>query len=80
MSDWICISESFIKNEQASSSASSNVVCEDGVCSFVPSDGGVSESGSSQELSTEEKVEMAKELIEKKREQKELEEKEVGFF
>lgn len=38
-----------------------------------------SPSGSSSSLSTDEKVEKAKELIEKKREQKLLEEKEVQY-
>lgn len=45
-------------------------MCENGVCRRVPSE-------AANELSTEEKVEKAKELIEKKREQKLLEEKEV---
>lgn len=82
----MCFSESFIKNEQASSSANSNVVCENGVCRRVSptAEAGSSQSSSSQpvqqQLSTEEKVEKAKELIEKKREQKELEEKEVSIF
>lgn len=48
-------------------------MCENGVCRRIPNDA----SSSSQQLSTEDKVEKAKELIEKKREQKQLEEKEV---
>lgn len=67
--------ESFIQNEQANSN--SDVVCENGVCRRVPSVSSPSPSSSSQELSVEDKVEKAKELIEKKREQKLLEEKEV---
>lgn len=67
--------ESLIKSEQASSS--SNVVCENGVCRRVEKEPSPSTS-SSQDESTEAKVERAKELIEKKREEKEQEEKEVG--
>lgn len=48
-------------------------MCENGVCRRVPSEAATSAS----ELSAEEKMEKAKELIEKKREQKLLEEKEV---
>lgn len=62
-----------------------DIVCENDVCRIVRKDKAESDAGSTQEqreireLTPEEKVERAKELLEAKRRQKEKEEEEVSF-
>lgn len=78
-------SSTLIQSEQ-SSSAESNIVCENGVCRIRGDSSGTSTAPEekkevaaeeSQELTAEEKVERAKELLQKKKDEKEREEKEV---
>ncbi|KAJ8941715.1 hypothetical protein NQ318_023311 [Aromia moschata] len=71
------LSQNLIQSEQ--SSPSSNIVCENDVCTIRRDTDAATSSGSGQaaSLTPEEKIERAKELAQKKREEKEREEKEV---
>uniref|UniRef100_V5GGA2 UBX domain-containing protein 4 n=1 Tax=Anoplophora glabripennis TaxID=217634 RepID=V5GGA2_ANOGL len=66
-------SASLIQNEQ-STVAEDNVVCENGVCRIRTDS--INASTSSEDKTVEDKVERAKELLQKKKEEKEREEKE----
>lgn len=73
--------------EEQPTEASQNVVCENGVCKIISKDeiqdseaSSSSANGEIKELTPEEKVQRAKELIEEKKKEKEMEEKEVSSF
>lgn len=69
-------SANLIQSEQ-SASAESNIVCENGVCRIRSDPDNTSAPEENKVLTTEEKVDRAKELLQKKKEEKEREEREV---